>query len=166
MKEIRPTAWIPEHPDRITSIYKQLMDDELVERCHQLEPRLATRQELLWQHDPAYLDTMEATEKMNQSELARLEDKFSKDLISPINVFLCPNSQKAALLAAGCALQVVESILIGESRSGAAIIRPPGHHAEGDKGYGFCIYNNTAIAAKYALEVHGLERYTIFLLKA
>ena len=130
-----------------------------MDRCLQLESRYATKKELLWQHDPDYLETMEATEEMNQSELALLEEQFATNLITPINVFLCPDSQQAALLSAGSALQVVESILSGQSRSGAAIIRPPGHHAEGDKAYGFCIYNNTAMAAKYALQVHGLKRY-------
>ena len=54
--------------------------------------------------------------------------------------------------------QIVESILSGESRSGIGIIRPPGHHAECDEAYGFCLLNNTALAAKYAIEIHKLDR--------
>ncbi len=54
--------------------------------------------------------------------------------------------------------QIVRSILSGESRSGVGIIRPPGHHAECNEAYGFCLFNNTALAAKYAIEDHHLER--------
>ena len=56
-------------------------------------------------------------------------------------------------------LKVVDSIVRGESRSGIGVIRPPGHHAECDEAYGFCVFNNTALAAKHAIEVHHLERY-------
>jgi len=157
-KADRPSHWIPEKPERIKTIYDQLEREGLVDRCHRLETRDATRKELEWLHDPDHLDKMEASICMERHELNELEVHYdAKD------IYLCPETQKAALLATGSALQVVESILSGESRSGAAIIRPPGHHAEGDKAYGFCIYNNTATAAKYALEVHGLERYRILI---
>lgn len=89
---------------------------------------------------------------MKQSALNQLERQYG-------SIFFCPESQQSALLAAGSALQIVESILSGESRSGVGVIRPPGHHAECDEAYGFCFYNNTALAAKYALEIHQLQRY-------
>jgi histone deacetylase 6 len=57
--------------------------------------------------------------------------------------------------------QVVDSILNGESRSGVAIVRPPGHHAEEDEPCGFCMFNNVSLAAKYAIEVHGLKRWAV-----
>ena len=152
----RASGWIPEKPNRITSIYKELIDNGLVERCRRLEARNATRQELEWLHDPKYLDKMEATVGMDQLQLSQIEDQLDIKTI-----FLCPESQQAALLSAGSALQVVESILSGESRSGVGVIRPPGHHVEGNTAHGFCIYNNTALAAKYALEIHNLERVLI-----
>lgn len=153
----RASSWIPEKPERIKTIYKQLVDEGLADRCHRLESRDATREELQWLHDPEHLDKMEASTKMERTELNELEVHYDiKD------IYLCPETQKAALLAAGSALQVVDSILTGRSRSGVAVIRPPGHHAEGDKAYGFCIYNNTALAAKYAIEVHHLERFETF----
>ena len=46
-------------------------------------------------------------------------------------------------------------------RCGAAVIRPPGHHAEEDEACGFCIFNNVAVAAKYAIEMQGMERVMI-----
>lgn len=55
----------------------------------------------------------------------------------------------------------MDSVIDGESRSGVAIVRPPGHHAETDEPCGFCLFNNVALAAKYALSNHGLKRYGI-----
>jgi len=155
-KPERASSWIPEKPERIKTIYDQLVREGLADRCHRVESREATRKELEWLHDHDHLNKMEASTTMERHELNELEVHYDiKD------IYLCPETQKAALLAAGSALQVVESILTGESRSGVAVIRPPGHHAEGDKAYGFCIYNNTATAAKYAIEAHGLERVLI-----
>ena len=123
----------------------------MIDRCLRLDARDATREELLWLHDANYLDKMEETSTMKQSALNQMERQYG-------SIFMCPETQSSALLSAGSALQIVESILSGESRSGIGVIRPPGHHAECDEAYGFCFYNNTALAAKYALEIHQLER--------
>lgn len=57
----------------------------------------------------------------------------------------------------------MDSVIDGQSRSGVAIVRPPGHHAETDEPCGFCLFNNVALAAKYALSNHGLKRYCIHI---
>ena len=74
-EKTRSSIWIPEIPDRITSIFKQLTDEGLVGRCRRLEARNATRQELLWLHDPKYLDKMEGTLNLDQSALIPLENE-------------------------------------------------------------------------------------------
>ena len=127
----------------------------LIKRCHEIQAREATREELLWLHDQGYVDLIASTVEKRQKELNQLERKYN-------SIFVCPDTQQAALLSAGSAMQIVESILSGESRSGVGIIRPPGHHAECDEAYGFCFYNNTALAAKYAIEIHGLERFVLY----
>jgi len=53
--------------------------------------------------------------------------------------------------------------MTGFVTSGVAIVRPPGHHAESDTACGFCLFNNVALAAKYAVEVHGLKRFVFGL---
>lgn len=108
-------------------------------------------------HNPDYVDLMAASANKKLQALNQLERQFG-------SIFLCPQTYQAALLSAGSSMEIVESILSGQSRSGVGVIRPPGHHAECDEAYGFCIFNNTALAAKYALEIHHLERYHLVFL--
>lgn len=67
----------------------------------------------------------------------------------------------AALRASGAVLAATDSVLAGEMENAFCAVRPPGHHACHDKAMGFCFFNNIAIAARYALERHGLKRVAI-----
>ena len=64
----------------------------------------------------------------------------------------------AMLRAAGAALAATDAVMAGELENAFCAVRPPGHHACRDRAMGFCFFNNIAIAAKYALERHGLKR--------
>jgi acetoin utilization deacetylase AcuC-like enzyme len=66
-----------------------------------------------------------------------------------------------ALAPAGGAITAMEEVLSGSCHNAYALVRPPGHHAERDAGMGFCVFNNVAIAAQHALDVHGLSRVAI-----
>jgi acetoin utilization deacetylase AcuC-like enzyme len=68
---------------------------------------------------------------------------------------------KAALSSAGAAIAATDAVIAGELQNAFCAIRPPGHHAERSKAGGFCFFNNIAIAAKYALERHGLKRVAV-----
>jgi acetoin utilization deacetylase AcuC-like enzyme len=70
-------------------------------------------------------------------------------------------SYEAALRAAGGAVQLVDLLLTGEAVSGMSALRPPGHHAEPMRAMGFCLFNNIAVAARHALDAHGLERVLV-----
>jgi acetoin utilization deacetylase AcuC-like enzyme len=72
-----------------------------------------------------------------------------------------PHTWSAALRAAGAALAATDAVIAGELESAFCAVRPPGHHACRDTAMGFCFFNNIAIAAKYALERHSLERVAI-----
>lgn len=72
---------------------------------------------------------------------------------------LGPGSGRAAALAAGCAVALVERLLGGE-HAGFALARPPGHHAGSDLAMGYCLFNNVAVAAAHAL-AQGIERVAI-----
>ncbi|HZU60591.1 MAG TPA: histone deacetylase [Solirubrobacteraceae bacterium] len=72
-----------------------------------------------------------------------------------------PGSFDAALHAAGGAVRMVELLLDGEARWGFSAHRPPGHHATGDRAMGFCLFNNVAVAASFAIDQRGLDRVLI-----
>ncbi len=70
-------------------------------------------------------------------------------------------SETVARLAAGAAMRAVDAVLSGEADRVFCVARPPGHHAESDRGMGFCIYNNAAVAARYAQSRFGVERVAV-----
>jgi len=73
----------------------------------------------------------------------------------------CPESYKAALLAAGGVMNAADAVHEGKMNNAFAFIRPPGHHAERDRAMGFCFFNNIAIAAEHLLKKRGLQRVAI-----
>jgi acetoin utilization deacetylase AcuC-like enzyme len=72
-----------------------------------------------------------------------------------------PGSIDAAHLSAGCAIEAVRAVCAGETRRAFALGRPPGHHAESSRAMGFCLYNNIAVAARYATRNLGVDRVMI-----
>jgi acetoin utilization deacetylase AcuC-like enzyme len=68
---------------------------------------------------------------------------------------------QAALRSAGAGVLATDLVMSGEVENAFCSVRPPGHHAERAKAMGFCFFNNVAIAATHALEVHGLERVAV-----
>ena len=68
---------------------------------------------------------------------------------------------KAAFRAVGAVVRAVDLVMAGEAQNAFAAVRPPGHHAERETPMGFCFFGNVAIAAKYALDHHGLTRVGI-----
>ncbi|KAF0292725.1 Histone deacetylase 6 [Amphibalanus amphitrite] len=145
----------PERPARLQSILTRLSAWGLSDRCLRTPGQLrAAPEQLVPPHEPAHVAALSDTEQLSQSELDRLADRFN-------SVFLCPESYDCALLAAGCVVEAVDSVLSGESGSGLCVVRPPGHHAEPDTPHGFCLFNNVAVAARHAVSAHGLRRVMI-----
>jgi acetoin utilization deacetylase AcuC-like enzyme len=112
-----------------------------------VEPRPATDADLLRVHDAAYVESIRAM----RGRASMLD----------ADTFLSPDSDNVARLAAGAVLTAVDRVLDAPAGSRAcALVRPPGHHAERDRGMGFCLYNNIAIGAAWARH-RGLERVAI-----
>jgi acetoin utilization deacetylase AcuC-like enzyme len=141
----------PESPNRLRVIHdliaKEFGDLPLI------RPRLATEDELAAVHDPFYIQAVANTEGQAFSRL-------------DADTGLSARTYEIARLAAGGLLNAVDALLTpDDSRLTAssvfAFVRPPGHHAEPQRGMGFCIFNNIAIAAEYAIEKHGLKRILI-----
>ena len=70
-------------------------------------------------------------------------------------------SFEAALHSAGGAVRAVDAVIGGQAEVAFCGLRPPGHHAESARAMGFCIFNNVAIAARHALDSHGIERVLV-----
>ena len=76
------------------------------------------------------------------------------------DTYLSPDSEEVARLAAGAVLVAVDRVLDGSGRRAVVLVRPPGHHAEANRGMGFCLYNNIAVGAAWA-RTRGLSRVAI-----
>jgi acetoin utilization deacetylase AcuC-like enzyme len=77
------------------------------------------------------------------------------------DTIVSPGSFAAALHAAGGAAAVVDALLAGTAPVAASLHRPPGHHAEAGRAMGFCLFNSVAVAARHAIDEHGLQRVLI-----
>jgi acetoin utilization deacetylase AcuC-like enzyme len=77
------------------------------------------------------------------------------------DTYVGSDSEQAARLAAGGLCNIVGAVLGGQATNGFALVRPPGHHATLDRGMGFCLYNNVAIAARAAQNEYGAKRVLI-----
>ncbi|XP_068188316.1 histone deacetylase 6 isoform X2 [Antennarius striatus] len=132
-----------ENPDRVTSIMEELKKQDLLSRCIRVEPREATEEELLLVHRKPYVDLMRSTQTMTESELRTLSETYD-------SIFIHTESFHAAVLAVGSVLQLVDQVMTSDLRNGFAVVRPPGHHAQAGEANGYCMFNNVAIAARYA----------------
>ncbi|SDX24558.1 Acetoin utilization deacetylase AcuC [Ruegeria halocynthiae] len=77
------------------------------------------------------------------------------------DTFMSTGSVDAAYRAAGAVVRAVDLVLGGEVPNAFCAIRPPGHHAETETAMGFCLFGNAALAAKHALDHHGLSRVAV-----
>lgn len=135
----------PEQPSRWDAAIRGLGGHKLAS----VASRAATRDELLLCHVPRYVDT------------ARRDVETGLSALSTGDTDVCERSWEVALRAAGLCLNAVDVVMRGQAANAFCIVRPPGHHATADRGMGFCLFNNVAIAARYAQRMHGAERVLI-----
>lgn len=128
----------PESPQRLTSIYAMLDTPEMKGRFQEIPSRVATKEEICWVHNESYYDLIEDTSGSRQ----QLDPDTSTS----------PMSFNAAVKAAGGTINALDAVYRGEVNNAFAFVRPPGHHSEANRSMGFCIFNNIAIAAQYALK--------------
>ena len=139
----------PERPARLTAILDRLEADGLLHRLLRLRARSCEDEDLLRCHLPGYLEQLE------------LEVRRGRHRLSTGDVSLSERTPEIARRAAGGAMAAVDAVCRRSARRAFAALRPPGHHATPQTGMGFCIFNNAAIAARYAQAMHGIERVLI-----
>jgi acetoin utilization deacetylase AcuC-like enzyme len=148
----------PESPQRLDAIEDRLLITGL---DLALDRREAT---------PASMADMElAHSRLHLASLRGLSDGLRYDIAAggPTHAQLDPDtsinihSWDAIQRAAGAAIDATDAIMAGEMVNAFCAVRPPGHHATRNQASGFCFVNNVALAAKYALQRHGLKRVAI-----
>lgn len=142
----------PGHPERVERMAAVEAGLRSVEQgglaLDRREAPLALRDEVLRCHPVAYHDRLAAA--VPDEGWAQLD----------ADTFLSPGSYRAAMRAVGGACAAVDAVVAG---GGAAFVagRPPGHHAETARAMGFCLFGTVSVAAKRALDHHGLARVAI-----
>ncbi len=135
-----------ERPERLRVVVDALRD--AYPHLDWRQAPIATRGQLLRVHSEHLL---EAVLESNPAELMQLDP----------DTVLSPRSAEAALRAAGAAVAAVDAVMIGAARRAFCAVRPPGHHATSDAAMGFCLFNSIAVAARHAIDAHGLERVAV-----
>ncbi|GJQ69943.1 putative histone deacetylase [Trypoxylus dichotomus] len=135
----------PENPLRLKRIYALFHAIKLNERCEKVQSKVADINEIKLVHDEEYVNSL-----LNHTYRAKSAD-----------IYFNSNSMNSILTSTGCLLSVVDSVMIGPYRSGVALIRPPGHHAQSNEAQGFCFISNVAVAAKYILKNNYAKRILI-----
>jgi acetoin utilization deacetylase AcuC-like enzyme len=159
LEHITP-AHHPEQPQRVQKAWLVLEALQWLERdgLVQLAPRPATVDELALVHDRAYIREVEAFSAEVGRE-TKIGGKLSRFFTT--DTYISPKSYEVARMAAGAPLAAIDAIMQGEANNAYCLVRPPGHHALPDEAMGFCLFNNVAVAARYALDHYGLERVMI-----
>ncbi len=139
----------PERPARLTAIDDQLIASGVGQHLTRYEAPLATDEQLARVHPPDYVRAIR--------DAAPHSGTVHLDPDTAMN----PWTLQAALRAAGAAVLAVDLVLEKKVSSAFCAVRPPGHHACRARPMGFCIFNNVAVAARHAVEQHGLERVAI-----
>ena len=139
----------PECPQRLSSVHDHVQASGLMEKVRRIDAPLAKAADLERVHAASYIDLIFAN--------APSAGYLQLDPDTAMNAA----SLDAARRAAGAGLVAVDEIMAGRSSNAFCAVRPCGHHATRSRSMGFCIFNNVAVAAAYALDVHGLERVAI-----
>ena len=133
---------------RLEAVISHLEETGLKSKLTLIEPRPATVDEIAFVHQRQYIKEIEET-------AAKGGGWLDPDTVMSVD------SYQAALYAAGGVIRATEVVMGGEVSSAFALVRPPGHHATSGQAMGFCLFNNIAIAARYALAKYKLERVLI-----
>jgi acetoin utilization deacetylase AcuC-like enzyme len=140
----------PENPERLTMIVQHLQEKGIWQQLHIKAPAPAELKWIETNHSPSYIRSIE--ESCHRAPV----------ILDGGDTLVTARSYEAALYAVGACLGGVDDLMNDRANSVFCAVRPPGHHAEHAEAMGFCLFNNVAIAARYAIDRYSLQR--IFIL--
>lgn len=140
----------PEAPERLGAINNQLIAAGIDWVVSHYDAEPVTEDNILRAHDKAYLEHVKANTP-NDDSIVMLDGDTGANKYS----------YEAALHAAGAGVMAVDLVMQGKHSYAFCATRPPGHHAKRASSAGFCIFNNIAIAAAYAIQIYQLNRIAI-----
>src|SRR5438105_13600194 len=143
-----PGPYHPESPERLRAILEALEAPEFARLERRAAPEAAI-EDLVRVHPRALVERL----------LAAVPEIGHRGIDA--DTILSPASGRAALRAAGAVTAAVDAVVGGEADNAFCAVRPPGHHAEPGRPMGFCLFNNIAVGALRAREVHGLARAAV-----
>lgn len=139
----------PEQPARFHAVLNRLEGARIARDLERVSVRAATSDDLELVHTRAYIDLVEHEVAVRRKQLSTGDT----DIVE--------GSAEAARVAAGCVLSAIDAVFSGQVTNAFCLVRPPGHHASADRGMGFCLFNNVALAARYAQKKYAAERVLI-----
>jgi len=143
------TGHHPENPDRLRVILSALQGDgELWTRLQHLSPRPVSDEDIMRCHSHRLIEHIRS--------LCERSERFVD-----LDTTICPESFEVARIAAGAATVAVDQVFNAEVSNAFVLVRPPGHHATSNRAMGFCLFNNAAIAARYAQVHYGADHVLI-----
>ncbi|MDX2264668.1 MAG: histone deacetylase family protein [Hyphomicrobiales bacterium] len=138
----------PERADRIRAVDKALGHPVFAGLARREAP-LSGLEPMGLVHDDRYIASLEAASP--KAGIAHLDS----------DTVMSPGTWEAARRAVGATLLATDAVMSGAAKNAFCAVRPPGHHAEAARAYGFCLFNNAAIAAVHARVRHGAERVAV-----
>ncbi|HCQ64974.1 MAG TPA: deacetylase [Rhodobacteraceae bacterium] len=141
----------PDAPLRLEAITNQLIASGMDYVLRHYDAPLVDRADLERVHDRDYIDRVYAMAPGPGDAPVEIDG----------DTVMSPGSLRAAERASGAGVLAVDLVMRGEANPVFCAVRPPGHHAVRGQAMGFCLFNNIAVAAAHALDVHGLERVAV-----
>jgi acetoin utilization deacetylase AcuC-like enzyme len=138
----------PERPDRLRAVEK-VLSHEMFAALLREEAPLGSLSSVRLAHNDTYVQSLD--------DVSPSDDLLMIDA----DTVMSPGTWDAALHAVGAVVSATDAVMTGRVKNAFCAVRPPGHHAEANRAYGFCFFNNIAIAALHARVAHGAERVAV-----
>ena len=143
-----PGQYHPETPARLKSVLDALSTPDFAALERREAPQ-ATIEDLTRVHPQRFVERLLAAVPV------------TGHVAIDADTVMSPRSGEAALHAAGAVAAAVDAVIAGEADNAFCAVRPPGHHACPSRAMGFCLFNNVAVGALRARQVHGLKRLAV-----